>query len=92
MRQIPGETMTPHQRIMRAARSGDGLTLTAADVDALSRDDAIATASRRDDEACPECGKTCERSRSSRGNYCCLCADLIFGPAPNQPPCSECAP
>jgi hypothetical protein len=40
---------TPHQRIMRAHRSGRGVTLNQEEVDHLAHDDAIATAARLDD-------------------------------------------
>lgn len=42
--------MTPHQKIMRAAKRGTGLRLTAKEVAELSFDDAIATLAINDDE------------------------------------------
>lgn len=45
--------LTPHQRIMRAAKRGTGLRLTAKQVFDLSRDDAIRTCAQNDDEGMP---------------------------------------
>lgn len=42
--------LTPFQKIMRAAKKGRGIRLTANEVFQLSRDDAIATAASNDDE------------------------------------------
>lgn len=42
--------LTPHQKIMRAAKRETGLRLTAEEVYDLSRDDAIATCAANDDE------------------------------------------
>lgn len=42
--------MTPHQKIMRAAKRGTGCHLTADEVSQLSLDDAIATCAANDDE------------------------------------------
>ncbi len=41
--------LTPHQKIMRAAKNGTGLRLNADEVWVLSMDDAIATAATNDD-------------------------------------------
>lgn len=43
--------LTPHQKIMRAARNCTGLRLTADEVRHLAGDDAIATCATNDDEA-----------------------------------------
>jgi len=43
--------LTVHRRIMRAAKRNTGLKLTAVDVRDLSRDNAIETCARNDDEA-----------------------------------------
>lgn len=42
--------MTPYQRIVRAARRGTGVRLSAADAVALARDEAILAVARGDDE------------------------------------------
>ena len=42
--------VTPHQKIMRAAKRGTGLRLTAAEVYSLSRDNAIESCARNDDD------------------------------------------
>ena len=42
--------LTPHQKIMRAAKRRTGLRLTAAEIFALSCDSAIATRGELDDE------------------------------------------
>lgn len=41
--------MTPHQKIMRAAKRGTGIRLSAVEVLELSRDGAIATCAENDD-------------------------------------------
>lgn len=43
------ETLSPWQRIMRAAEEGAGLTLSPDEVDSLSRDGAIVTLAENDD-------------------------------------------
>lgn len=42
--------LTPHQRIMRAARKGCGIRLSADEVAELSEDDAMFQAAENDDE------------------------------------------
>jgi hypothetical protein len=81
--------MTPYQRIMRAAYRGVGVRLSATDVQSLSHEDAIAMTAREDDEACPECGRTCDRSRKRQGNRCCNCADRLYGET-EAGPCDDC--
>lgn len=44
------DLLTPHQRIMRAAKAGKGVRLSADEVFALSLDDAISSAALNDDE------------------------------------------
>lgn len=46
----PKGGLSPHQKIMRAAKRGTGLRLTADEVFQLSRDGAIATCAENDDE------------------------------------------
>lgn len=41
--------LTPYQRIMRAAKAGQGVRLSAAEVAWLARDHAIITCARKDD-------------------------------------------
>lgn len=43
--------MSPYQRIIRAARLGRGVRLSADEVAAMIMDDAIETVARNDDEA-----------------------------------------
>lgn len=56
--------MTPHQKILKAAKRGTGLRLTAAEVARLAADNAIATCAENDDviapgnqQACIRCGQ-----------------------------------
>lgn len=48
---MSGSSLSPQQRIMRAAKLGVGLRLSADDVWRLSRDEALATLASNDDEA-----------------------------------------
>lgn len=59
--------MTPHQKIMRAARRGTGTHLTAEEVQALSLDDAIATCAANDDENDIERRNEEKAERASKG-------------------------
>lgn len=45
------EKSTPHQRIVKAAKRGTGMRLSADDVQVLATDDAIITRAMSDDEA-----------------------------------------
>jgi hypothetical protein len=50
-----GSRMTPYQRIMRAAKLGKGIRLSAGEAFYLSLDDAIMTRAQLDDD--PESGR-----------------------------------
>ena len=54
------QTLTPHQRIMRAAEKGIGVRLSAEEVLHLAMDDAIAQAAEND-ETPPEGSEKCGR-------------------------------
>lgn len=56
--------MTPHQKIMRAAKRGTGTRLSSEEVFLLSMDDAVAMAAQNDDE---EQSKRAEGSTLARG-------------------------
>lgn len=65
--------MTPHQKIMRAARNATGLRLTAIEVAELSMDSAISMCAENDDIADQDVKRIIRNATRGQRPYACMC-------------------
>lgn len=93
-RRATARGLTPHQRIMDAARAGKGMRLKAHEVEELANDQAIIDAAADDDASCPSCGDhECDRAARRRANLCCECVakEIPRRDGKDEQPCEACA-